>query len=42
MSDVGNRFPWTPKAGASTLGLYDRKNQVIDSVNFEVRGPSED
>jgi penicillin-binding protein 1C len=42
MSDVGNRFPWTPKAGAYTLGLYDRKNQIIDSVNFEVRGPLED
>jgi penicillin-binding protein 1C len=38
----GNTFPWSPKAGNYNLILYDRDDQVIDSVNFEVRGPWED
>jgi hypothetical protein len=40
MSKVGSILPWTPKAGTHALRLCDRENEVIDSVNFEVRGPS--
>jgi penicillin-binding protein 1C len=40
ISRVGSILPWTPKAGAHALTLYDGENRVIDSVKFEVRGPS--
>jgi penicillin-binding protein 1C len=35
-------LPWTPRAGSYTLTLCDEKGHTIDSVQFEVRGPSED
>jgi len=37
---VGNILPWTPRAGTYLLALCDGENGIIDSVNFEVRGPS--
>jgi penicillin-binding protein 1C len=40
MTKVGSFLPWTPKAGTHILALYDGENRIIDSVNFEVRGPS--
>jgi penicillin-binding protein 1C len=40
ISRVGSILPWTPKAGTHALTLCDRENEIIDSVNFEVRGPS--
>jgi penicillin-binding protein 1C len=40
ISRVGSILPWTPKAGIHALTLCDRENEIIDSVNFEVRGPS--
>jgi hypothetical protein len=42
ISRVGRFLPWTPKAGTHALTLCDGGNEIIDSVNFEVRGPSED
>ncbi len=33
-------YPWTPQAGSYTLSLIDAKGDVIDTVQFEVRGPS--
>ncbi len=41
MSKVGSISPWTPRAGTYALTLCDRENEIIDSVNFEVRGPSD-
>jgi len=41
MSIVGSILPWTPKAGTYALMLCDRENGIIDSVSFEVRGPSD-
>ena len=29
---------WSPQKGMHTLNLVDDTNQVLDSVNFEVRG----
>ena len=40
ISRVGSILPWTPKAGIHALTLCDRENRIVDSVNFEVRGPS--
>jgi len=31
---------WTPQAGAYTLSLVDEKGRIVDTVQFEVRGPS--
>jgi penicillin-binding protein 1C len=42
ISRVGSVLPWTPKAGTHALTLCDRENRIIDSINFEVRGPSGD
>ncbi len=42
ISEVNSYFPWSPRAGAYTLTLMDENDQMIDSVHFEVRGPSED
>jgi penicillin-binding protein 1C len=41
MNGVGNIVPWTPEAGMYALALCGRENEIIDSVNFEVRGPSD-
>ena len=40
INNIANIIPWTPRAGNYTLVLRDRENQIIDSVDFEVRGPS--
>ncbi len=40
ISRVGKVLPWTPKTGVHTLMLCDRESRVIDSIHFEVRGPS--
>jgi penicillin-binding protein 1C len=40
ISNIANIVPWTPRAGGYTLVLRDRENRIIDSVDFEVRGPS--
>ena len=40
ISRVGSILPWTPKAGTHVLTLCNRENEIMDSVNFEVRGPS--
>jgi len=40
ISRVGSILPWTPETGTHVLTLCDRGNEIIDSVNFEVRGPS--
>jgi penicillin-binding protein 1C len=40
ISRVGSILPWTPKVGMHALTLCDGENKMIDSVNFEVRGPS--
>jgi penicillin-binding protein 1C len=42
MKEVSSYFPWSPRAGAYTLALIDENDQRVDSVHFEVRGPSED
>ena len=42
ISRVGSILPWTPEAGTYALTLCDRENGIIDSVSFEVRGPSEE
>ncbi len=42
ISKVNNNFPWSPKVGTYVLTLVDENDQMIDSVHFEVRGPSED
>jgi penicillin-binding protein 1C len=42
MKEMGSYFPWSPRAGAYTLALIDENDQRVDSVHFEVRGPSED
>ena len=42
ISEVNSYFPWSPRVGAYTLTLIDENDQMIDSVHFEVRGPSED
>jgi penicillin-binding protein 1C len=42
MKEMGSYFPWSPRAGAYTLALVDENGQKVDSVHFEVRGPSED
>jgi penicillin-binding protein 1C len=34
-------LPWTPQKGSHTLTLVDEGGRTIDSVQFEVRGPSE-
>jgi hypothetical protein len=39
ISRVGSILPWTPETGTHVLTLCDRGNEIIDSVNFEVRGP---
>jgi penicillin-binding protein 1C len=41
ISRVGSILPWTPEVGTHALTLCDRGNEIIDSVNFEVRGPSD-
>jgi penicillin-binding protein 1C len=41
ISRVGSILPWTPEAGTHALTLCDRENGIIDSVSFEVRGPSD-
>ena len=42
IGEGGDTLPWTPRAGSYTLTLCDEKGHTIDSVQFEVRGPSED
>ena len=39
---ASNNFSWSPRTGAYILTLIDENDQKIDSVHFEVRGPSED
>jgi penicillin-binding protein 1C len=41
MNRVGSILPWTPEVGTHALTLCSRANEIIDSVNFEVRGPSD-
>jgi penicillin-binding protein 1C len=41
MSKVGSILPWTPRAGTHALTLCDREDRIVDSIHFEVRGPSE-
>jgi len=36
----GKDYPWAPQAGSYTLSLVDAKGRIIDTVQFEVRGPS--
>jgi penicillin-binding protein 1C len=40
ITEGGKDYPWTPQAGSYTLSLVDAKGHVIDTVQFEVRGPS--
>jgi penicillin-binding protein 1C len=40
ITEGGRDYPWTPQAGAYTLSLVDAKGRIIDTVQFEVRGPS--
>jgi penicillin-binding protein 1C len=40
ISNIANIIPWAPRVGSYTLVLCDRENRIIDSVDFEVRGPS--
>lgn len=38
----GKTQAWSPNAGRFHLALLDKKGKVIDSVQFEVRGPTEE
>ncbi len=38
----GRMTPWTPTAGRHVLSLLNERGQILDSVRFEVRGPSEE
>jgi len=40
MEETSSYFPWSPRVGDYTLTLIDENDQMIDSVHFEVRGPS--
>jgi penicillin-binding protein 1C len=40
ITEGGKDYPWTPQAGSYTLSLVDAKGRIIDTVQFEVRGPS--
>jgi penicillin-binding protein 1C len=42
INETGRHFPWSPRAGTYVLTLVDENDRIIDSVDFEVRGPSED
>jgi penicillin-binding protein 1C len=39
--ECADPLPWTPQVGSHTLTLVDEQGRTIDSVRFEVRGPSE-
>ncbi len=38
MGPAASLLPWIPEPGAHTLSLVDFRNQVLDSVEFTVRG----
>jgi penicillin-binding protein 1C len=42
MDEAGEIVPWAPTAGKHSLAIIDREERIVDSVHFEVRGPSED
>ncbi len=42
MERTGKTVPWSPKPGKHLLCLLDGEREILDSVNFEVRGPSEE
>ena len=42
MDVSGKTVSWSPRAGKHLLSIADGEGRIIDSVHFEVRGPSED
>jgi len=41
IGEKGKTVAWSPKKGQYLLELSDGQGKIIDSVNFEVRGPEE-
>jgi penicillin-binding protein 1C len=41
MEGIGKTVSWSPKAGSHFLSMLDREGNVLDSIQFEVRGPAE-
>ena len=39
---AGKPVAWSPKAGKHSLAMLDREGKILDSVQFEVRGPLEE
>ncbi|MFB3885645.1 MAG: penicillin-binding protein 1C [Thermodesulfobacteriota bacterium] len=42
INGVSPHLSWSPRVGIYILTLVDENDRMIDSVHFEVRGPSED
>jgi penicillin-binding protein 1C len=42
MEEAGKSVSWTPQAGTFFLAITDGRGKIMDSVRFQVRGPSED
>jgi penicillin-binding protein 1C len=42
LEGIGKTVSWSPKAGNYFLAMLDREGNVLDSVQFEVRGPAEE
>ena len=42
MEGIGKTVSWSPKAGNHFLAMLDREGNVLDSIQFEVRGPAEE
>jgi penicillin-binding protein 1C len=40
LTEAADAHPWTPQVGSHTLTLVDKQGRTIDSVQFEVKGPS--
>ena len=42
LGETGKTVSWSPKAGNYSLAMLDAEGNVLDSVQFEVRGPAEE
>ena len=42
MEGTGKAVSWSPKAGKYLLSMVNREGSILDSIQFEVRGPSEE
>ncbi len=42
LGETGKTVSWSPKAGNYFLAMLDPEGNVLDSVQFEVRGPAEE